>query len=133
MPPERELAAEIGVGRRALRRALEVLEDEGLIWRQQGKGTFGGSQQISSTLRVNNLAEFTNPIEVMEVRIEIEPVLARMAATKATPALIQQLEKLAAKAKEFDRHGFVGTVGRCVSSQDRRGCRATSCSSCSWA
>jgi DNA-binding FadR family transcriptional regulator len=100
LPPERELAAEIGVGRRALRRALEVLEDEGLIWRQQGKGTFGGSQQISSTLRVNSLAEFTNPIEVMEVRIEIEPVLARMAATKATPALIQQLEKLAAKAKD---------------------------------
>jgi DNA-binding FadR family transcriptional regulator len=100
LPPERELAAEIGVGRRALRRALEVLEDEGLIWRQQGKGTFGGSQQVSKTLRVDNLADFTNPLEVMEVRIEIEPVLARLAATKSTPALIQQLERLAAKAKE---------------------------------
>ncbi|MEK1890899.1 MAG: FadR/GntR family transcriptional regulator [Phyllobacterium sp.] len=100
LPPERELAEEIGVGRRALRRALEVLEDEGLIWRRQGKGTFGGSEQVSSTLRVNNLAEFTNPLEVIEVRITIEPVLARLAATKATPALIQQLERLAAKAKE---------------------------------
>lgn len=100
LPPERELAEEIGVGRRALRRALEVLEDEGLIWRQQGKGTFAGSQQVSSTLRVSNLAEFTNPLEVMEVRIEIEPVLARIAATKATPVLIQQLERLASKAKD---------------------------------
>lgn len=100
LPPERELATEIGVGRRALRSALEVLEDEGLIWRQQGKGTYAGSQQFSSTLRVGNLAEFTNPLEVMEVRIEIEPVLARLAATKATPMLIQQLERLAAKAKD---------------------------------
>lgn len=100
LPPERELAEEIGVGRRALRSALDILEDEGLIWRRQGKGTFGGSQQVSSTLRVNNLAEFTNPLEVMEVRIEIEPVLARLAATKATPALIQQLERLATKAGE---------------------------------
>ena len=100
LPPERELAAEIGVGRRALRRALEVLEDEGLIWRQQGRGTFGGSQQVSRTLRVDSLADFTNPLEVMEVRIEIEPILARLAATKATPALVQQLERLAAKAAE---------------------------------
>ena len=100
LPPERELAEEIGVGRRALRRALEVLENEGLIWRRQGKGTFGGPQQVSSTLRVNNLAEFTNPLEVIEVRIEIEPVLARLAATKASPVLIQQLERLAVKAKE---------------------------------
>ena len=36
------LAAQIGIGRRALRRALEVLEAEGRIWRHQGKGTFLG-------------------------------------------------------------------------------------------
>lgn len=100
LPPERELAVQLGVGRRALRRALEVLESEGLIWRRQGKGTFGGTERVSSTLRVNSLAEFTNPLEVIDVRIEIEPALARLAATKATPALIQQLEKLAGKAKE---------------------------------
>ena len=44
LPPERELAARIGIGRRALRRALEVLEAEGRIWRHQGKGTFLGSR-----------------------------------------------------------------------------------------
>ncbi len=40
MPPERELASELGVGRRSLRRALDVLEQEGRISRHQGRGTF---------------------------------------------------------------------------------------------
>src|SRR5262245_52937706 len=40
MPPERTLAAELGVGRRSLRRALDVLEQEGRISRHQGRGTF---------------------------------------------------------------------------------------------
>src|SRR6185369_13200359 len=40
MPPERSLASELGVGRRSLRRALEVLEREGRISRHQGRGTF---------------------------------------------------------------------------------------------
>src|SRR3546814_9395312 len=34
---ERELAEALGVGRRAVRRALEVLEAEGRIWRRQGR------------------------------------------------------------------------------------------------
>ncbi len=40
MPPERVLAEELGVGRRSLRRALDVLEQEGRISRHQGRGTF---------------------------------------------------------------------------------------------
>src|SRR5262249_60691985 len=40
MPPERALASELGVGRRSLRRALDILEQEGRIQRHQGRGTF---------------------------------------------------------------------------------------------
>ena len=36
LPPERELAAELGVPRRAVRRALDRLEANGLVWRRQG-------------------------------------------------------------------------------------------------
>ena len=38
IPPERTLANEMGVGRRSLRRALEILEQEGQITRHQGRG-----------------------------------------------------------------------------------------------
>src|SRR3954447_21324682 len=69
LPPERVLAAEIGIGRRALRRALEVLEAEGRIWRHQGKGTFLGPRPPHTNLE--ELSKRTHPLEVMDVRLEI--------------------------------------------------------------
>jgi GntR family transcriptional repressor for pyruvate dehydrogenase complex len=41
LPTERELAESMGIGRRAVRSALESLLDEGLIWRMQGKRPSG--------------------------------------------------------------------------------------------
>jgi hypothetical protein len=42
LPTERELSTTLGVSRRAVRRALEVLEAEGRVWRRQGSGTYAG-------------------------------------------------------------------------------------------
>lgn len=95
--PERELARLIGVGRRALRRALEVLEAEGRIWRQQGKGTFVGRRPSSTASLFTGMAERTNPAEVMEVREEIEPALAALAAVRGSSEDFAALEHLAAR------------------------------------
>lgn len=100
LPSERELAIRFNVSRRALRIALDVLEDEGQIWRKQGQGTFSGERRPVGNMLAKQIADFTNPIEVMDVRIEIEPALARMAAARATPALVEQLERLAQKAEQ---------------------------------
>lgn len=40
IPTLKELEAEFGVARVTLRQALNLLESEGLIWRQRGRGTF---------------------------------------------------------------------------------------------
>ena len=40
LPPERQLAAELGIGRNTVRRALALLEQDGLIVRHVGRGTF---------------------------------------------------------------------------------------------
>lgn len=137
MPPERHLADELGVGRRSLRRALDILEQEGRITREQGRGTFvhansnreaavphsnghaaNGSNGHAASNGPNNghgpdagigaafaaipfdrILEFTNPIEVSEVRLAVEPVIARLAALRASQADIRRLEGALAETK----------------------------------
>lgn len=83
-PPERALCEQMKVSRSTLRRALAMLEAEGLIWRHVGQGTFVGNQPSYTTLDHSPLAEMTSPAEIMEVRIIIEPKIAAMAAMRAT-------------------------------------------------
>src|SRR5579862_6112362 len=115
IPPERTLASELGVGRRSVRRALDVLEQEGRIHRHQGRGTFidtrspvgnavmpaasdgpvRGTRSLSAAL--DYVLDHTNPLEVIEVRLATEPVMARLAALRASQSEIKRLQALAAK------------------------------------
>src|SRR5262249_8011209 len=78
IPPGRELASTLGIGRRSLRRALGVLESEGRISRHQGRGTFVREPGEPTGLPIDHILEHTNPLEVMEVRLAIEPLTARL-------------------------------------------------------
>ena len=93
LPTERELAADIGTGRRAVRSALERLEAEGKVWRQQGKGTFAGKRPDIQPQLVASIAKQTSPLDVMEARLEIEPALARLAAGKSTADVVASLQR----------------------------------------
>jgi len=54
LPSETELAAEMGVSRATLRDALRILEDDGLVRRMQGSGTFVTQRmRVSNSLDVN--------------------------------------------------------------------------------
>lgn len=97
LPPEREIAERLGLGRRAVRRALEVLEAEGRIWRRQGAGTFLSSAGQDNETSINQLAEQTDFFGVMEARLRLEPGLAQLAALRATAAEVQRMRELAAK------------------------------------
>jgi len=83
LPPERELAATLGLTRNKLRNGLRRLEAEGLIWRHVGKGTYIGSRPPDTGKRFS-ISEVTNPREIMEARIAFEPELARLAAYRGT-------------------------------------------------
>lgn len=120
IPPERTLANEMGVGRRSLRRALEILEQEGQITRHQGRGTFVqdktapaaapvalrtrdgdlGAASAMSAIPFDRILEFTNPLEVIEVRLAVEPVIARLAALRASQADIRRLQGLVVETRE---------------------------------
>ncbi|QEX22867.1 GntR family transcriptional regulator [Hypericibacter adhaerens] len=99
LPPERELASQLGLSRSALREGLELLEAEGRIWRHVGKGTFVGERPLHGSVDLNLLSEVTNPEEVIEVRLLFEPLIAGLAALRATPAEIAHLEHLLEKSE----------------------------------
>jgi GntR family transcriptional repressor for pyruvate dehydrogenase complex len=95
---ERTLAEQLDVGRRALRKALDQLETEGLIWRRQGQGTFVGAAPTPRLRKFEGLATKTSPFEIMEVRQEIEPPMARFAALRASQADIDAMRSMIEKA-----------------------------------
>jgi len=94
LPPERELAHALGVGRRVLRRALDVLESEGEVSRRQGRGTFVTARSNGVDGPLNGIFRHTNPLEVMEVRLTVEPTIARLASLRASRCDIERLRIL---------------------------------------
>ncbi len=102
LPPERDLATELGIGRRAVRRALEVLETEGLIWRRQGKGTFVGAPPNDNVDMVSALVDRTNPQEVLEARMQLEPALAGLAAMRAVQQDVRNMRDLCERIARAD-------------------------------
>lgn len=99
LPTERQLAETFGISRRSVRRALEVLEAEGLVWRRQGAGTFAGP-------RPDTLGDYpdSNPdfSEVMEVRLRLEPQLAQLAALRATTADVARMRDILGRLDATD-------------------------------
>jgi DNA-binding FadR family transcriptional regulator len=84
MPPERDLAAEFGVARNTVRRAVDHLEEAGMIARQVGRGTFLVSANANSLAGAIARMEGASPADIMEIRQLLEPAAAGFAATNAS-------------------------------------------------
>jgi GntR family transcriptional repressor for pyruvate dehydrogenase complex len=97
LPTERALVDALGVSRRAIRRALNVLESEDLLWRRQGSGTFAGQRVHPVAQVIVKDRARTDLREVMEVRLCIEPQLARMAAARASLKAIERMKDIIAR------------------------------------
>lgn len=91
LPPERELCLMLNLSRSALREGLEVLEAEGRIWRHVGKGTFVGERKGRELADLSQLSAMCSPDSVIEARLLIEPIVARLAAMRATAAEVDQI------------------------------------------
>jgi GntR family transcriptional repressor for pyruvate dehydrogenase complex len=96
LPPERDLAAHFNVARSSLRQALKVLEVMGVITQKVGDGSYlntDSSAILAVPMEFLFLLDDTSVGELTELRLLIEPGLARLAAERATAddiALLRQ-------------------------------------------
>lgn len=98
LPTERELAKRFAVPRNAVRKTLAQLEAEGSITRHVGRGTFLALRAEAGAPGFDGVAH-TSPAELMEARLRIEPALAELIVTNATPADFERMEMCLEKAE----------------------------------
>jgi len=97
LPPERDLSTQLNISRARLRKALEVFEAEGLIWRNVGQGTFVGSRPPPANVPAMLEPSHISPKEVIEARLVMEPGVAAYVASTARASDIKQLRHCAAR------------------------------------
>jgi GntR family transcriptional regulator, transcriptional repressor for pyruvate dehydrogenase complex len=106
LPAERELCEQFGVSRAPIRQALSALELNGIIYSRQGEGIYVKSNQILSDN--SQTAIFFNsisPEDIIEVRMNIEPLIVKFAALRATDEDIEELRSTIQKMEEETKAG----------------------------
>jgi GntR family transcriptional repressor for pyruvate dehydrogenase complex len=95
LPPERQLAATLGVGRSAVREALAALEILGIVDVRPGSGTYlrgTASELLPQTLRWGLLIGERNTAELLELRSGLEIYVARLAAARGNARELKAVE-----------------------------------------
>ncbi len=87
LPPERDLAVQLGVSRPSVREALIALEVEGLVEVRMGSGIYACPPERARAASVMA----PPPLDVIRARQTIEGEMAANAARHATPALLAAL------------------------------------------
>lgn len=109
LPPERDLAGKFVVSRTSVREALRALESLGFVEIRPGEGTFvreGSVEALVEPLALVLTSQREAIGDLFEARRLLEPAIAALAARRATPEEIQEMERiLDEQAKEIDRGG----------------------------
>jgi GntR family transcriptional regulator, transcriptional repressor for pyruvate dehydrogenase complex len=100
LPPERDLAAQLGVSRPSVREALIALEVEGLVEVRMGSGIYVTALEAAPAAR-SAVGAALGPFDIIRARALIEAELAALAARTCTPGLLKKL-RAGIKAMEED-------------------------------
>jgi DNA-binding FadR family transcriptional regulator len=99
LPPERDIARQLGTSRSTIRNALQLLEEDELVTRKAGSGTYVAQ---NTRAEADDVAETTSPLELVEVRAALEPRMVRLAVLNAKP---RDLDRLWEMLAEVERTG----------------------------
>lgn len=94
LPPERELARQLNVGRTTVREALKLLTLGGLLEARRGDGTYVRQEFtdfLSQQIEWPVLLSVREVDMIVEVREGLEAKAARLAAEQATPEEIEKI------------------------------------------
>ena len=100
LPIEADLARELGVSRPSLREGLRALAAKGLVETRTRRGTIVRPKECWDILDSDVLAWMANAppdqeflMALLELRTSIEPVAARLAAQRASPRQVLDIEE----------------------------------------
>src|ERR1700740_1497696 len=88
LPAERQFASAFGASRATIRSALVRLEGERLVARGRGARTFVNCEAREDA---HDVAERTSPLELIDVRLGVEPLMVQLAVLNATARDIERL------------------------------------------
>ena len=91
LPPERDLAKQLGVSRPSVREALIALEVGGYVEVRVGSGVYVKSPHPAAA-QAQSLPEDSGPFELIRARWLIEAECAALAAREATRAQVRAIE-----------------------------------------
>jgi len=101
LPSERVLTDALGMKRTTLRRALDTLEQQGVIWRHVGKGTFLSEERKDDNAQwIGDVSRHLTPVKMMRARLSIEPAIAREAAINASSEALNRIIRATEGAEE---------------------------------
>jgi len=111
LPSERDLSETFGISRGVLRESIRALEIAGIIDARSGSGNFIKSDaNITREIEaLNILEEEDNPLDIIMVRKNLEPLAVKMAVKNANKEDIKKLEKILLKMKKNSMEGIVDT------------------------
>ncbi len=104
LPNERMMAEQYGVARNTVRNAPALLEKEGLITRHVGRGTIVKGPASSELRGLVDKITGAAPIDILNLRLIIEPQTAALAAVTASAQDIAHIAEATTSMAEAETH-----------------------------
>lgn len=106
LPSERELCEQFEVSRVPVRQALSALELNGYIYSRQGEGVYVNTIEEKKESSVSQILNATTPEDIIEARMNIEPLIVRYAAKRATDQEIEELQRIISIMEVETKEGY---------------------------
>ena len=100
LPPERQLAVAFRAARGTVRRALDQLEQAGLVSRRLGSGTFVTAKNAEDG-PADDYTDLISPLQLIDARFAVEPYTTRLAVLNATRRDLDEMQAVARETPEL--------------------------------